>query len=253
MLLHGRVAWVTGGGRGIGRAIAERLARDGARVIVSGRSAAELAAVAERIGGSALVMDVGSRDSLRAGLEAAAGLHGPVDILVNNAGVADSASLAATTDEIWDRALDVNVTGAFILCRGTIPSMIARGFGRVINVASNAGLTGCAYTSAYGASKHALVGLTRSIAMEIARTPVTINAVCPGWVDTRMAEEAAGRIATKTGRSDTDARVTLERMSPQQRLIEPDEVAHAVASLCAHEARGVHGQAIVIDGGQVMK
>lgn len=253
MLLHGRVAWVTGGGRGIGRAIAERLARDGARVIVSGRSAAELEAVAERIGGSALVMDVGSRDSLRAGLEAAAGLHGPVDILVNNAGVADSASLAATTDEIWDRALAVNVTGAFILCRGTIPSMIARGFGRVINVASNAGLTGCAYTSAYGASKHALVGLTRSIAMEIARTPVTINAVCPGWVDTRMAEEAAGRIATKTGRSDTDARVILERMSPQQRLIEPDEVAHAVASLCAHEARGVHGQAIVIDGGQVMK
>lgn len=253
MSLQGRVAWVTGGGRGIGRAIAERLARDGARVIVSGRSAAELAAVAERIGGSALVMDVGSRDSLRAGLEAAAGLHGPVDILVNNAGVADSASLAATTDEIWDRALDVNVTGAFILCRGTIPSMIARGFGRVINVASNAGLTGCAYTSAYGASKHALVGLTRSIAMEIARTPVTINAVCPGWVDTRMAEEAAGRIATKTGRSDADARATLERMSPQQRLIEPDEVAHAVASLCAHEARGVHGQAIVIDGGQVMK
>jgi NAD(P)-dependent dehydrogenase (short-subunit alcohol dehydrogenase family) len=130
--------------------------------------------------------------------------------------------------------------------------MIAGGFGRVVNVASNAGLTGYAYSTAYCASKHAVVGMTRALAMEVARTPVTVNAVCPGWVATRLVDEAVERIVTKTGRSVEDARRSLEAMSPQRRMVEPDEVAHVVAMLCSDEARSVHGQAIAIDGGQVM-
>jgi NAD(P)-dependent dehydrogenase (short-subunit alcohol dehydrogenase family) len=130
--------------------------------------------------------------------------------------------------------------------------MIAKGYGRVVNIASNAGLTGYAYTTAYCASKHAMVGMTRAIALEIARTQVTINCVCPGWVKTRMAEEAVSRIATKTGRDEAEAARTLEAMSPQRRMVDASEVAHLVAMLCDNEARGVHGQAIAVDGGQVL-
>jgi NAD(P)-dependent dehydrogenase (short-subunit alcohol dehydrogenase family) len=175
-----------------------------------------------------------------------------VDVLVNNAGAAESAPLERTSDELWDRMMAVNAGGAFALCRALIPRMIAAGWGRVINVASNAGLTGYAYTAAYCASKHAVVGLTRAIAIEVARTPVTVNAVCPGWVDTRLLDDSVARIVEKTGRSAAEARRSLEAMSPQRRLVEPGEVAHVVASLCADEARSVHGQAIAIDGGQVM-
>jgi NAD(P)-dependent dehydrogenase (short-subunit alcohol dehydrogenase family) len=131
--------------------------------------------------------------------------------------------------------------------------MVAAGWGRVINIASNAGISGYAYTAAYCASKHAVVGLTRALAIDLGRTGVTINAVCPGWVDTNMAGEAAARIAAKTGRSTADARGALEAMSPQRRLIEPEEVAHTVAMLCAHAGRGIHGQTLVIDGGAVLK
>ena len=250
MSLAGRTALVTGGGRGIGRAISARLAREGARVVVAGRTEAEIEEVAALVGGAPLRLDVGDRGAMAGVLEEFRARIGHVDVLVNNAGIAESAPYHATPDELWDRMLAVNVTGAFALCRALLPPMIERGFGRVINVASNAGLTGYAYSSAYCASKHAMVGMTRAIAQEIARSEVTINCVCPGWVNTRMADEAVRRIAAKTGRGEGDARRALEAMSPQGRMVEPDEVAHVVAMLCSPEARSVHGQAIPIDGGR---
>jgi NAD(P)-dependent dehydrogenase (short-subunit alcohol dehydrogenase family) len=252
MFLTGRTALVTGGGRGIGRAIAERLAREGARVVVAGRTRHEVDQAATELGGVGVVMDVADRASIAHGLAVVAEKAGPVAILVNNAGAAESAPLDKTSDEVWDRMLAVNATAAFTLCRALIPPMVERGWGRVINVASNAGLTGYAYTAAYCAAKHAVVGLTRAIALEVARTPVTVNAVCPGFVATRLADEAVERIVKKTGRSAEDARRSLEAMSPQRRLVEPDEVAHVVVMLCGEAARSVHGQAIAIDGGQVM-
>jgi NAD(P)-dependent dehydrogenase (short-subunit alcohol dehydrogenase family) len=252
MSLSGRTALVTGGGRGIGRAIAERLAADGARVIVAGRTRAEIDEAAAALGGRALPLDVVDRGAIDAALTALEADGVRVDVLVNNAGAAESAPLDRTTDELWDQMMAVNVTGAFALCRALVPGMVARGFGRVVNVASNAGLTGYAYSTAYCAAKHALVGMTRALAMEVARTKVTVNAVCPGFVRTRLADEAASRIVAKTGRSAEDARRALEAMSPQRRLVEPAEVAHVVWSLCADDARSIHGQAIAIDGGQVM-
>jgi NAD(P)-dependent dehydrogenase (short-subunit alcohol dehydrogenase family) len=255
MSLGGRTALVTGGGRGIGRAVAERLSAGGARVVVAGRTRAEIDRVAASLGGLgglALPLDVADRASIASALAAlqAQGVH--VDVLVNNAGAAESAPLDKTTDELWDRMLAVNAGGAFALCRALVPGMIARGFGRVINVASNAGLTGYAYSAAYCAAKHALVGLTRALAMEVAKTPVTVNAVCPGFVDTGLAAEAVQRIVDKTGRTPGEARRALEAMSPQRRLVTPEEVAHAVAMLADDLAGSVNGQSIAIDGGQVM-
>lgn len=253
MFLAGRTALVTGGGRGIGRAIAERLAREGAHVIVTGRTDAEIHEVASELGGHAVRMDAADRASVREAVAAIRALGQDVDVLVNNAGFAESVPFDRTDDELWDRLLEVNVTSAFALCRAFVPRMIERGFGRVVNVASNAGLVGYGYSVAYCASKHAMVGMTRALAVEIAKTPVTVNAVCPGWTRTRMGEEATARIAKKTGRSEEAAHKALAGMSPQQRFCEPEEIAHVVAMLCADSARSVHGQAIPIDGGQVMK
>jgi NAD(P)-dependent dehydrogenase (short-subunit alcohol dehydrogenase family) len=252
MSLEGRTALITGGGRGIGRAIAERLAREGARVVVAGRTRAEIEAVAGALGGRALPLDVADRGSIAAALGTLGANGMRVDVLVNNAGAAESAPLQRTSDELWDRMMTVNTAGAFTLCRALVPPMIAAGWGRVVNVASNAGLTGYAYSAAYCAAKHALVGMTRALAMELSRTPVTVNAVCPGFVKTRLADEAVERIVQRTGRTEAEARHSLEAMSPQRRMVEPDEVAQVVAMLCAEAARSVNGQAIPVDGGQVM-
>ncbi|MEZ4401928.1 MAG: SDR family oxidoreductase [Kofleriaceae bacterium] len=250
--LRGRLAVVTGGGRGIGAAIAHRLAADGARVVVTGRTQADLDAIAAATGGLAVACDLADRGSTDRLVATLAGL-GRVDILVNNAGIAESAPLADTDDAMWDRIVEVNATAPFRLTRALVPAMVAAGWGRVVTIASNAGLTGYGYTAAYCAAKHAVVGMTRALAVDLGKTGVTINAVCPGWVATRMADEAVARIAAKTGRNAAAATAALTSMSPQRRLIEPDEVAHAVAMLCADGARGIHGQAIVCDGGQVMK
>jgi NAD(P)-dependent dehydrogenase (short-subunit alcohol dehydrogenase family) len=248
-ILAGKLALVTGGGRGIGAAIARALAASGARVMVCGRTKPDLDAIAKEIGGVAIRVDLADRAATDAMLSST----GHVDVLVNNAGVAESAALDRTTDEMWDRILEVDVTSAFRITRALAPAMTKAGFGRIINVASNAGVSGYAYSAAYCAAKHAMVGMTRALAIDLARTGVTINALCPGWVETQMAEEAVTRIAKKTGRTLEEARTSLAQMSPQRRMITPDEVAHAALALCGHGARGIHGQTIVIDGGAVMK
>lgn len=250
--LGGRLALVTGGGRGIGEAIARRLAADGARVIVTGRNQAAIDAVAAELGGVALRADLADRADTDALLARVRDL-GRVDVLVNNAGVAESAPLDRTDDAMWDRVLEIDATAPFRLIRGLAPAMVAAGWGRIVNVASNAGVSGYGYTAAYCAAKHAMVGYTRALAVDLARTGVTINAVCPGWVETDMAREAVARIVAKTGRDEAAARATLEGMTPQRRMIQPAEVAHVVAMLCDADARGVHGQTVVIDGGQVLK
>ena len=248
-ILAGKLALVTGGGRGIGAAIARALAEAGARVMVCGRTKPDLDALAKEIGGVAIRVDLADR----AATDAMLASTGHVDVLVNNAGIAESAALDRTTDEMWDRILELDVTAAFRVTRALAPAMMKAGFGRIINVASNAGVSGYAYSAAYCAAKHAMVGMTRALAIDLARTGVTINALCPGWVETQMAEEAVTRIAAKTGRSLDEARTSLVQMSPQRRMITPEEVAHAALGLCGHGARGIHGQTIVIDGGAVMK
>jgi 3-hydroxybutyrate dehydrogenase len=248
-ILAGKSALVTGGGRGIGAAIARELAGAGARVIICGRTKPALDALAAEIGGQALVLDLLDRTAT----DEVIGSVGHVDVLVNNAGAAESASLERTTDAMWDRIMELDATAPFRVTRALVPSMIKAGWGRVINIASNAGVSGYGYTTAYCAAKHAMVGMTRGLAIDLARTGVTINALCPGWVATQMVEEAAERIAAKTGRSVEDAKSSLAAMTPQKRMIEPAEVAHAALMLCAHAARGIHGQTIVIDGGAVLK
>jgi len=248
-ILAGKLALVTGGGRGIGAAIARGLAAAGARVVVCGRTKPDLDVVAREIGGVALKLDLTNRHETD---EVIASV-GHVDVLVNNAGAAESAPLDRTTDELWDRIVELDVTAPFRVTRALVPSMIAAKWGRVINIASNAGISGYGYSAAYCAAKHAMVGMTRALAIDLARTGVTINALCPGWVETQMAEEAVTRIADKTGRSMEEARTSLAAMSPQRRMITPEEVAHAALMLCSPDARGIHGQTIVIDGGAVLK
>jgi NAD(P)-dependent dehydrogenase (short-subunit alcohol dehydrogenase family) len=253
MSLDARVAVVTGGARGIGRAIAARLAAGGARVVVTARDLAAAEAAAAAVGGHGYALDVRDRAAVASFAAAVSVDVGPVDVLVANAGVAESAPLAKTDDAAWDEAMAVNATAPFLLCRAFVPAMQQRRRGRVVVVASNAGLTGYAYTSAYCASKHAVVGLVRALAIEVARSGVTVNAVCPGFVDTDMTRHAVARIAATTKRTEDEARAALEAMSPQRRLVRADEVASLVATLCADESGAINGQAIALDGGQVMK
>jgi len=247
--LAGKRALVTGGGRGIGAACARELAAAGAKVVVCGRNRADLDVLAQEIGGEAMAVDLLDREATDRFLAHV----GSVDILVNNAGAAESASLEKTTDEMWDRIMELDATSPFRVTRALVPGMIKTGWGRVINIASNAGISGYGYTVAYCAAKHAMVGFTRALAIDLARTAVTINAICPGWVETALADEAVARIAEKTGRSLDEAKKTLEVMSPQRRMIKPEEVAHAMVMLCADNARGIHGQTLVIDGGAILK
>jgi NAD(P)-dependent dehydrogenase (short-subunit alcohol dehydrogenase family) len=260
MKLADKAAFVTGGGRGIGRAIAVAFAREGARVFVVARTVAEVARVAEEIraecGAKAAaydVCDVADAQSVAAAFQAAQAFFGRgPDILVNNAGVAESTKFTETTDEFWLRHLAVNLSGTFYCMRAALPSMAGHGWGRVINVASIAGKTGAPYIAAYSSSKHGVLGLTRSVALEAASSGVTVNAICPGYVDTDMTTRALDNITAKTGRSAADALDALKRMSPQRRLVTPEEVAALALLLASEEGRGITGQAINVDGGTVL-
>jgi 3-hydroxybutyrate dehydrogenase len=257
--LKDKTALITGGGRGIGRAVADAFAREGARVVVAARTAQQVLQAASEISAKfetealALVCDVSDADSVRRAFETIGeSFGGGVDILVNNAGIAESAPLIKTSDELWQRHLAVNLTGTFLCTRAALPAMIARGWGRVINIASIAGKTGAPYIAAYTASKHGVLGLTRSVALEVALKGITVNAICPGYVETEMAQQAINNISGKTGKSETEARDVLNRMSPQNRLVTPEEVAALALLLAAEEGRGINGQAINVDGGSVL-
>ena len=254
-----KVALITGGGRGIGRAIALAFAREGADVAVCARTEDEVRRVAEEIrsecGVRAIhaVCDVAEVESVGAAFSRVSEEFGRgVDILVNNAGIAESSSFVKTRDEFWQRHLAINLSGTFYCMRAALPAMIERGWGRIINISSIAGKTGAAYIAAYSASKHGVLGLTRSVALEVATKGVTVNAICPGYVDTDMTERAIENIIAKTGKPADDARAFLEQMSPQQRLITSEEVAALALLLASHDGRGINGQAINVDGGSVL-
>ncbi len=254
MELKGRTALVVGGGRGIGRACAELLAARGARVAVAARSRDEVADVEAAItdaGGTALAcnFDITDTSAIAAIGDVVEAHWGPIDTLVNAAGIAESAPLARTSDESWERTMAVNVTGAFRLLRALLPGMVERKFGRVVMVASVAGKAGAPYIAAYAASKHALIGLVRSVALETARKGVTVNAVCPGFVDTPMTATSIANIVQQTGCTETEARAQLEGFSPQRRLFTPGEIASAVGFLVSRDAGGITAQALNIDGG----
>jgi 3-hydroxybutyrate dehydrogenase len=254
--LTGRIALVTGGGRGIGRAVALSLASAGADVAVSGRNADlldETVGAIRAIGrrAAAVVCDVGERSQVDAMVAQVKNDLGDPLILVNNAGIAGSAKLAETTDDMWEAMLRVNATGAFYCMRAVVPMMVEAKWGRVVNVASIAARAGAAYIAAYAASKHALLGLTRAVAAEVAARGITVNAVCPGYVDTEMSDRSAAFISVRTGRDEADARKILEGFSPQKRLITAQEVASLATYLCSEAARGINGQGILIDGGGV--
>jgi len=248
--LAGKHAVVTGASRGIGLAIARSLLAQGARVTLMARDAAGLDAAARELGGGAAWQTVDVIDP--ASVAQAFALAGAVDILVNNAGQAASSPFMRTDAAMWQRMLDANLSGAYHCIQAALPSMLEAGWGRIVNVASTAGLTGYRYVAAYCAAKHGLVGLTRALALELARKGVTVNAVCPGYTETDIVQEAVANIVRKTGRSEEEARAELASNNPQGRLVQPDEVAHAVAMLCMPAASAMNGQAIAVAGGEVM-
>jgi 3-hydroxybutyrate dehydrogenase len=259
MKLQDKIALITGGGRGIGRAIALAFAREGAQVAVAARSVDQVEQVtqeiAEQFSTRAMpivcdVADVASVGEMFARVNETLG-RGP-DIMVNNAGVAQSALITKTPDELWHRHLAINLSGTFYCTRAALPQMIERGWGRVINIASIAGKIGAPYIAAYSASKHGVLGLTRSAALEVAAKGITVNAICPGYVDTDMTTSAIENITKKTGLPAGQATESLKKMSPQNRLVEPEEVAALALLLASEEGRGITGQAINVDGGTVL-
>jgi NAD(P)-dependent dehydrogenase (short-subunit alcohol dehydrogenase family) len=254
--LDNRHVLVTGAGTGIGAAIATACAKAGARVSLAGRRRDPLVALQASLGAdrthAVADFDVTEADKVRAGVTAARRAFGPIDILINNAGEAPSAPFVKTDLATWNKVLSVNLTGAYLVTKEIVPDMIDKRAGRVINIASTAGLVGYAYVSAYVAAKHGVIGLTRSLALEFARVGITVNAVCPGYTETPMFEQAVANIVAKTKRSADEARATLAAANPQGRVITPQEVAETVLWLASPAAQSITGQAIAIAGGEVM-
>lgn len=249
-----RHALVTGGGSGIGAAIAQALVDGGMHVTVLGRRLSVLQAMADRAPKHmhAVAADVSDASQVALALQRAEERFGPVYALVNSAGQAMSAPFLRTDVQLWQQMLNVNLTGAMICMQAVLPKMLAQGEGRIVNVASTAGQVGYAYVSAYCAAKHGLVGLTRSVALEMAKKGITVNAVCPGYTDTDLLRESIERVVAKTGLSAKDARTEFTQSNPQGRLVRPVEVANAVAWLCGEGASAVTGQTLSVSGGEVM-
>jgi NAD(P)-dependent dehydrogenase (short-subunit alcohol dehydrogenase family) len=255
--LAGRSAVITGASRGIGAAVARELGAAGAAVLVCARDEAALQALCDELTGLgiravAARCDVTDADSVEALATAATERLGQVDILVNNAGIAHSAPLHRQTLADWDRLFAVNVTGTFLCTKAFGPAMAEAGWGRIVNIASVAARKGDRYISAYAATKHAVLGFTRSIAAEMADRGVTVNAICPGYVNTDMTQETIERIVSRTGMTQEEALASILAPTPQRRLIEPGEIAFVAAALCREESLGINGQAIGIDGGEFM-
>jgi 3-hydroxybutyrate dehydrogenase len=256
MELFGKIALVTGGGRGIGRACAIALAQAGAHIIVAARSSEEIEKVAQEIDALgrpslAVLLDVSKVESVEKAFREIEEKWGGCDILVNNAGIAASAPIVKCSEELWSQIMEVNLNGTFRCMKAALPKMLERGWGRIINIASIAGKAGAPYISAYAASKHGVLGLTKAAAQDVATKNITINAICPGYVETDMGENAINIIMSKTGASKEQARTALEQMTPQKRLFKPEEVAFLTVALASPSAAGINGQAINICGGAI--
>ena len=253
MSLSGHHAVITGAGSGIGRATAERLAEAGCQVTVVGRHIGRLTETADRIGDLAFAApaDVTDPDALAAAIEAGRDRFGPIDILINNAGAASSAPFLRTDADAFRAMLALNLEAPAEAARLVLPGMLTRRWGRIVNVASTAGLKGYAYVSAYVAAKHGLVGLTRAMALEVASQGVTVNAVCPGFTETDLVARSIESIVAKTGRTEEEARAALASSNPQGRLITPDEVAQTIVWLCGEGASGINGAAVPVAGGEL--
>ncbi|SCK60570.1 Short-chain dehydrogenase [Variovorax sp. HW608] len=252
--IEGRHAVVTGAARGIGAEIARTLAAEGARVSLIGRDRAALEKVQKELAGSGHAVaaaDVSDEASVRAAFEALRAASGPVAILVNNAGQAESSPFLKTSLDLWQRMLAVNLTGSFLCAQAALPDMLEAGWGRIVNIASTAGQKGYAYVSAYTAAKHGVIGLTRSLALEVARKGITVNAVCPGYTETDILRNSVANVVGKTGRSEADALAEFAAVNPQRRIVQPAEVADAVRWLCGEGAASMNGQSISVSGGEV--
>jgi NAD(P)-dependent dehydrogenase (short-subunit alcohol dehydrogenase family) len=251
--LEGKNAVVTGAGRGIGAAIAQALAGEGARVALLDINLKLAEAQAAKLPGAfALSADVTDPDSVRAAFSTIRERVARIDILVNNAGNAQSAPFSRTDPAMWNRMIALNLNGVFLCTSEVYRAMAKQDYGRIVSIASSAGVKGYAYVTAYCAAKHGVVGLTRALALEAAQSHVTVNAVCPGYADTDMVKDALANIVAKTGKSEAEARAALTAHNPQGRLIQPEEVANAVLWLCLPASASITGQAIAVAGGELM-
>jgi NAD(P)-dependent dehydrogenase (short-subunit alcohol dehydrogenase family) len=247
--LQGRHALITGGGTGIGAAAAEYLNAEGAMLTLLGRRVEPIKAVAESFGGTAIQCDVTDPDRVRAAFDEARRANGPIDLLIVNAGIAESAPFHKMTREGWDRIIGTNLTAAFECTRAAIGDLLKSDNGRLVFVASVASLRGVPYAAHYAASKHGLLGLMRSLAAEYAKTNLTVNAVCPGYVDTPMTDQSVARVSEITGRSEGDARSAITNMNASGRLVDPQAIGNVIAMLCLPLSRDINGAAITLDGG----
>jgi NAD(P)-dependent dehydrogenase (short-subunit alcohol dehydrogenase family) len=247
--LQGRHALITGGGTGIGAAAAAHLHAAGAKLSLLGRRMEPLERTAATVSGTAHQCDVADAGSIRTAFAAARAANGPIELLIVNAGIADSSPFGKMTRESWDRIIAVNLTGAFECAQAALPDLLASPSGRIVFVASVAGLRGIPYAAHYGASKHGLMGLMKSLAAEFVKTNLTVNAVCPGYVDTPMTDQSIARVSEKTGRDADTSRSAIANMNASGRLVDPEAIANLILTLCLPLSRDITGAAMAIDGG----